>query len=91
MKKVPATAMLSAISMIRFITFPFCSSCMDDDHPGHDIHVSAPGYNLPVYLTGFPVSGTCIRFRTLGFSFRGTFFISINWIASDRKLIEQLY
>ncbi len=85
--------MLSARSMIRFITLPFCSSCMDDDHPGHDIHVSAPGYNLPVYLSGFPVSGTCIRFRirTLGFSFRIAFTVRIKWVTSDRKLIQQLY
>ena len=83
--------MLSARSMIRFITLPFCSSCMDDDHPGHDIHVSVPGYNLPVYLSGFPVSGTCFSFRTLGFSFRIAFTVRIKWVTSDRKLIEQLY
>ena len=91
MAKVPAIVMLKAISIIRFITLPFCSKCMDDDHPGHDIHVFVRGNNFPVCLSGFPVSGTLFRIRTWFISFRITFIVSINWIVSDRKLSEQLH
>lgn len=91
MAKVPAIAMLKATSIIRFITLPFCSKCMDDDHPGHDIHVSVRGNNFPVCLSGFPVSGTLFRIRTWFFSFRIAFIIRINRVASDRKLRQQLH
>lgn len=64
---------------------------MDDDRPGHDIHVSARGSNFPVYPSGFPVSDSFFRIRTLSFSFRIAFFIGINRVASDRKLSQQLH
>ena len=91
MKKVPAAAMLSATSIIRFITLPFCLKYMDDDHPGHDIRVSAPEYNLPVCPSGFPVFDILFRIRTWSDSFRIAFTVRINWIASDGKLSEQLH
>lgn len=90
MAKTPTDARHNTISIVRFITFPLCSRCMDDDHPDHDISVSVPGNIRLVYLSDFPVSGTFLCFRTWLTSFRCTF-VRVNWFMTDRKLSEQFY
>lgn len=87
MAKVPTAARHNRVSIVRFITFPLCSSCMDDDHLNHDIFVSVPGNIHSVYFSDFPVSGTCLRFHTWFLSFRIAF-VRVNWFMSDRKLSE---
>lgn len=90
MAKVPAAARHNTISIVRFITLPFCLSCMGDGHPDHDIHVSVPGNNLPVYPSDFPVSDICFRLCTLFVSLRGAF-ARFECFAFDSQLSEKLY
>lgn len=90
MAKVPIAARHNTISIVRFITLPFYLSCMDDGLPDHDIHVSVPGNNPPVYPSDFPVSGILFHIRTWFISFRGAF-VQFYCLRSGSQVSEKLY
>ncbi len=90
MAKVPTAARHNTMSIVRFITVPFCLSCMDGYHPIHDIFLSVPGNIHSVQFSDFPVSGMCFCLCTWFFSFRGAF-IQVNYFAFYSHLFEKLY